>query len=135
MRMPFQQRRLPTGLSGELFVNACTGTSHEAFRQPERPLNTSTSSLRRLRPARARKWHPQASALRLCSPPLRSVLFRFAPKDGRSPSTCVCYPPPSPGGIPAFFGNACPKKLCDLSPGEASLPLDKPQQLDKESVS
>jgi hypothetical protein len=40
--------------------------------------STTTSPLRRLRPARARKWYPQASALRLCSPPLRYVLFRSA---------------------------------------------------------
>ena len=94
--------------------------------------STPTSPLRRLRPARARKWYPQASALRLCSPPLRYVLFRCAPKDGRSPSICACYPPPSPGGIPAFLRNACQKRLYDLSPREATLPFDNLKQLAKE---
>jgi type IV secretory pathway VirB2 component (pilin) len=132
--MPSQQRRLPTGLSSELLVAARKGTWRETFTQPKRLSSTPTVPLRGLCPARARKGCPQASALRLCSPPLRYVLFRFAPKDGRSPSTCACYPPPSPGGIPAFLGNACPTRIYDLSPGEASLPLDNPQPLDKESL-
>ena len=51
---------------------------------------------------RARKEFPQASALRLCSPPLCSALSTPAAlrcKGGRSPSPCSCYPPPSPGGV------------------------------------
>src|SRR5260370_12499752 len=59
------------------------------------------STLRSSAP-RARKGFPQASALRLCSPPLRSALSTPASlrsKGGRSPSPCACYPPPSPGGV------------------------------------
>src|SRR5580658_7577059 len=59
------------------------------------------STLRSSAP-RARKGYPQASALRLCSPPLRSALSTHASlrfKGGRSPSPCSCYPPPSPGGV------------------------------------
>src|SRR5216683_1392945 len=59
------------------------------------------STLRSSAP-RARKGFPQASALRLCSPPLRSALSTLAllrSKGGRSPSPCACYPPPSPGGV------------------------------------
>jgi type IV secretory pathway VirB2 component (pilin) len=93
-----------------------------------RPIGTKAGSLRGLCRARARKWYPQASALSLVQPfaslrpfPLRC---RCTPKDGRSPSTCSCYPPPSPGGIPAFLGNACQKPVSDLSPREATLPFD-----------
>src|SRR6266436_7366877 len=52
------------------------------------------STLRSSAP-RARKGYPQASALRLCSPPLRSALSTPASlhsKGGRSPSPCACYP-------------------------------------------
>jgi hypothetical protein len=72
MHMPIRQRRLPTGLSSELLVAASKETWAETFTQPKRLSSTHTSSLRGLCPARARKWYPHASALRLCSPPLRS---------------------------------------------------------------
>src|SRR6185312_3557739 len=64
-------------------------------------VNKVPSTLRSSAP-RARKGFPQASALRLCSPPLRSALSTSASlrfKGGRSPSPCACYPPPSPGGV------------------------------------
>src|ERR1700733_15659964 len=79
------------------------------------------STLRSSAP-RARKGCPQASALRLCSPPLRSALstpasLRF--KGGRSPSPCACYPPPSPGGV----RHVCTRRR----PIQGQRPVQQPQ--------
>jgi type IV secretory pathway VirB2 component (pilin) len=51
---------------------------------------------------------------------------------GDPPPLALAIPPPSPGGIPAFLGNACQKPLSDLSPGEAPLPFDNRKQPAKE---
>src|SRR3979490_2877610 len=72
---------------------------------------------------RARKGCPQASALRLCSPPLCSALSTPAllrSKGGRSPSPCACYPPPSPGGV----RHVCTRRR----PIQGQRPVEQPEE-------
>jgi hypothetical protein len=58
---------------------------------PQRPLGRTPNGRR---PSRAQAVSPVFLHCVSCRPPLRSAPFRFAPKGGRSPSACTCYPCP-----------------------------------------
>ena len=58
---------------------------------PQRLLGSAPNGCR---PSRAQAVSPVFLHCVSCIPPLRFAPFRFAPRGGRSPSACTCYPCP-----------------------------------------